>query len=323
MRSFIQRLLIAVCSLSVLAGAAAAQSRPPLQVPLLGFVYEHDIAGVRPILGIPGASVLGETISLPDDVAKIHFAPGQRYALAERNTGSLAALPLTATSAGPLVEIDGALSSPELVRFSPNGGSALIWSSVAGKLQIIAGLPDAPRLAREIDRAELPGDVRTLAVADDAHTVLEGTEQSEIYLVSGTGPEFLYAVDDLAGVVFASGSDNALVIDRAGGVASLLRHVTSGPSHEVIGNGLTGLTGEVGLQIDAHTAMIAGAESTDLWKIDLQTLQAEDVQLPASPTRLQPLVSAGRFLLSYKSGEPAWIFDAASGVHFVPARRPQ
>jgi hypothetical protein len=54
----------------------------------------------------------------------------------------------------------------------------------------------------------------------------------------------------------------------------------------------------------------------------LQSLRVQDLPLLATVTMLEPLRTSGRYLLSWQSGQPAWIVDATGqtcAVYFVPA----
>src|SRR5262245_60418631 len=89
------------------------ENTSPMQVPLLGFVYEPEDGGVRAIRGIPGSAVLGDRQSLPAEIKNLHFAPGQMYALVERgDSGPTALIGFASGGPGPLVEIPGVLSKP-------------------------------------------------------------------------------------------------------------------------------------------------------------------------------------------------------------------
>src|SRR5258708_3049366 len=48
----------------------------------LGFVFDHQARGLRPVLGIPGASIFGKTVALSVDLAEAIIAPARDHALA-------------------------------------------------------------------------------------------------------------------------------------------------------------------------------------------------------------------------------------------------
>lgn len=224
-----------------------------MQSPMLGFVYATDGGEVRAILGIPGASVLSRPLALPAGVTNLNFAPGQKYAIVEgASGGSIGVMTFPTANPGPLIEISGAISRPDIVSFSPNGAAAVVYSASEGQLEVLEGLPASPRVAREISSADLPNAVRFLALADDGATLLEGTENGSVYrLTEDGGAQLLDTVGDLEGMAFVPQSDNALIFDRNGSSLSLLQSVNTTPSNRSLVGGLTGLGGKIALQVAA------------------------------------------------------------------------
>jgi hypothetical protein len=224
---------------------------------------------------------------------------------------------------GSLIAISGGISQPDIISFSPSGNAAALYSKAEGRLQVIIGLPDSPQVARVIPRNDLPDEVRFLAVADDEVTLLEGTAHSAIYLLpEGGSPQFLHGVGDLEGLAFVPGSGDVVVFDREGGTAFLLQEVTSASAYFALAEGLTGLGGNVFLQVNSGSAILASTNSNNLCQIDLQSLLAQNIHLPGLPQMLQPLRTSGDYLLFYQPGQPAWILDShgeAGAVSFVPA----
>ena len=295
-----------------------------MQAPILGFVFATDGSEVRAILGIPGASILSRALAIPAGVTNFSFAPGQKYAIVEGASGaSIGVVTFPNANPGPFIEISGAITRPDIVSFSPNGAAAVVYSASEGRLEVLSGLPATPRIAREISSSELPNSVRLLALADDGITLLEGAANSTVYWVAeGGGPQLLETVGDLEGMAFVPQSKDALVFDRNGGALSLLRSVNSAPSSRSLVDGLTGLGGKIALQVAAGRAIITSASANHLWQIDLQSLRVQDLQLPATATMLEPLRTPGKYLLSWQSGQPAWIVDTSGqtgAVYFVPA----
>jgi hypothetical protein len=294
-----------------------------VQSPVLGFVYATGGTEARAINGIPGASTLSSPLTVPEGVTSLDFAPGQKYALVERADGaSLGLIPFSGADPGPLVQIAGGISKPDVISFSPNGVAAALYSASQGRLQVLAGLPDNPQLTREMSSGELPDAVRLLAIADDGVTLLEGTVNSAVYLLAGGGPQMLESVTDLGGIVFTPQSNDALIFDRSTGTLSLMQGVSSVRSNRLLANGLTGLGGNIALETDGHRAIITTSSASHLWEIDFQSLAVQDMQLPTTPAMLEPLRLSGHYLLTWQPGQPAWILNTnqeKGAVYFVPA----
>ncbi len=293
-----------------------------MQSPVLGFVYGAG-SEVRSIDGIPGASTLSSPLPVPAVVASLIFAPSQKYALVERTDGaSLGLMSFSGANPGPLVPIVGGISQPNVISFSPNGGAAALYSDSEGRLQVFAGLPDNPQLAREIKSGDLPGVVRLLALADDGVTLLEGTVNNTVFLLAGSAPQMLASVADLGGMVFTPQSNDALIFDRGEGALSLLKGVGGERSRRLLASGLTGLEGNVDLESDGARVVITSTRARHLWEIDFHSLAVQDIQLPTTPAMLEPLRVSGHYLLAWQPGQPAWILNTnqeRATVYFVPA----
>jgi hypothetical protein len=306
--------------------AMAARSRQtslPMQSPLLGFTYDAYWNEVRAIIGVPGASMLSDPLSLPDEVTDVYFAPGQKYAIVKRADAALGLIAFPSATPAALAEMPGGSSSADIIAFSPSGNAAAIYSVVDRRLQIFTGLPDEPRLIRDLALNSLPEEPFTFAIADTGRSLVAASTTYALYrIIDGGTFEYLDRAEDLAGMVFASGSDDLVVLDRSRGTALLFQDVGTRASRRVLSDGLSITNGEVFLQVAGAQAIFASKDSTTIWMIDLKSLQIQSRELFAPPATLQALRSPRRFLLSQSAGEPVWILDNASGggdLYFVPA----
>src|SRR5260370_20859567 len=68
----------------VLALAAASTVAYPasLEGPRMGMVFDSSMRAIRPILGIPGAAVMGDPLKTILDLRRVAISPQQYYALA-------------------------------------------------------------------------------------------------------------------------------------------------------------------------------------------------------------------------------------------------
>jgi hypothetical protein len=330
-------------TLRVAASADSTSSSIPesVQSPVLGFITSapsslrrgHFLSGrtdlwsglqVRAILGVPGAATLSSPVALPSGVVQAHFAPGETYALVERSRSTMAVLPFSGGQAGSLAPLPGSISTPDIVTFSPNASAAAVFSAGQGHLLVITGLPGSPQLSRDIGAADLPANVQMLALADDGATLLAGTSDGRVLCLRTSGaPEVVYSTSNLGGVAFMPASTDALVFDGDGNKAVLIQNVAIAPATRLLTQGLTGLSGAAILQVDSGVAIVGAINARELSRIDLQTLQVDQVALPAGLTmlQLQPLRTTHRFLLSAETGQPAWILDtsgAVAAVYFIP-----
>lgn len=125
-----------------------------LQVPLLGFLASKSPLGVRPIVGAPGAVVLGNPIRLPGDVTQVVPVPGQTFGIVERaDATELAVLQLGATATGSVQPIPGTFRHADRLAFSPSGSVAVLYSASAQGAQVVTGLPASPAVVQRLDLA--------------------------------------------------------------------------------------------------------------------------------------------------------------------------
>ena len=149
--------------------------------PLLGFALNSAGDHLYKVLGTGAHPRFGEPVPLPPGTNQVHLPPLQRFALLTGSDGSLAVLHLNRTD--PMTEaaqpIRGAWTHPDSVIFSPTGLSVALYSAAKQRLQILTGLPDAPRVMREL--ATAAESVSAFAVTDDAELVVAEFENGSPY----------------------------------------------------------------------------------------------------------------------------------------------
>lgn len=308
------------------SGQTESSGTQAMQAPILGFASAAGKTQITVMNGIPGASTQGSPLALPTGVTGIDFAPGQKSAIVERTDGaSVGVIAFQDAAPGALVPISGGIAQPNIVAFNPAGTGAALYSTAEGHLQILAGLPNSPQVIRDMASGDLPAAAQFLALADDGVTLLEGTANGAVYLLASSGPQLLENISDLGGMAFNPKSQDALIFDRAAGALSLLPSVGSGTSSRPLASGLTGLEGTIVLATNGRKAVLAGTQTNHLWDVDLESLQAQELPLPAPPSMLKPLRITGDYLLSWQPGGLAWIVDtnqAKGAVYLVPAAPP-
>jgi hypothetical protein len=276
-------------------------------VPVLGYVHDAGISAVRPLYGIPGASLLGNPYDLPWPVTAMAAAPGHALVLAGDGSGAWL------VRDGAAVAISGLPAQPTDLALSPSGSAAVFRNREWNRIDIVTGLPDQPRLSRSLD----------------AHTVsLEG----------------LLAISDDGALLLAASSDGLLLCDEAGGIEKIgsgARAIAFRPaSHEFVivfdgdrvvwrdrqGSYLRQWGPDEGIatvaaahfQSDGGVLWIAGLDGRLL-----ATSRAGESQhgiCDCRPDRIQPL-AGGAVALTGISPQPLLIATSRSGlkVLFVPA----
>jgi len=308
------------------------QAQPgTLAGPVAGFVYDGAAHALRPIQGVPGASVLGEPVSFGLDMAAAYVAPRQDYVFAVGGDNSLHLFRLT-SGAVTEVGLNGVSFVPERVVFSPSGTSAALI--VSGKAQVFTGLPTAPALAGALElnsprvAAITPNhgtlQVRisgppVLALSDDGTYLLNITAGS-VWLLSINGQKRpLMAAESRALTAFAPGTHDAALLDRTG--VTLIRDAAGTAAQQVLAPADDNLVSTVGLAFSADGRTIYAASTAAPGVLSFDVASGNRTTAPCDCVPSELVAMNGLFRLN-EPGGPLWLLDTGvSGprVVFVPA----
>jgi hypothetical protein len=217
---------ISGCILCLPECVSAQQGAHAIQPPALGFVFHSGSGTLTPIIGVPGASVLGASMDSGLGSADAVVSPNQDYALlagGEPRALYLLRLPSSDVS---MLRIDGAIApdlmAPDLMTLSPGGDAAALYRASDGVLQILTGMPDAPQVVREIPAASLGGMVRSVAVADDGRAILVAVA-GQVLLIPADGIARPLPVEGpVSAIAFRPRSHDAIIAGKRDGHVSLI-----------------------------------------------------------------------------------------------------
>ncbi len=313
------RLLSVVC----LSMAAAAQSGPATAVhgPWLGVLADRETGIVRPLRGLPGAATVGEAFPLSASSERAWAAPRAGFAVAVTGRDHSLVI-VTATGTRVVRNIEPF----ERAEFSPSGSHAVLYRG-SGLLDVLSGLPDAPRRAAEVDLALLPGALTALAVSEDG-TVLAACAPGD-----GTALVFAAArnrqlhpvfsgrqVDALA---FVGASRDALIADAGANVIFRLHDALSGAAAVAIAGTAEGVAGPAAIAAasDGRRAVVANRASGKLLLLDLTGGAPRQLTSPFRATGIEPLAGNALFRLTAPRTSKIWVLDADAPeprLFFVP-----
>jgi hypothetical protein len=292
---------VVLCVLA-LAGSAAAQSgSTAITQPVVGLVFDAGAQTVRPLMGIPAATQLGGTLA-GTPLSAVAIASGPAYALALEN-GTGAALLVSQSGRQALA---GVRAGAQLAAVSPLGSAAALYYGDTGKASILTGLPDAPRVLREIT---LDGAPSAMSVSDDGAALA-----AAISLAANQSTVFSYPAD---------GAGQALLSDTR---FPSLEFVPGGTSLVVATQTAVYLYQSQGLQLltdqrDGVTNVVGAAASGDGKRvfIAMQSGQVAVRDLAAStqtlltcscqPAGMWRLRGNAVFRLNELGAEPLWIVE--------------
>ncbi|HUB80426.1 MAG TPA: hypothetical protein VMB03_16595 [Bryobacteraceae bacterium] len=299
-----------------------------LSGPVAGFVFDNSSHSLRPVRGIPGASLVGDAVNFGIDTAAVWVAPRQDSAIV---VGTDQSLHLFALNGGTPVEVSlgGIAGAPDRVVFSPSGTAVALMGATESR--ILTGLPGAPQVIGSI---KVPGHVvaaggrnqavvaPALALSDDGGYALTVAEGSVLVLTPQGQRRVLIHVNANALVAYAPGTHDAAVMDTNAGL-TLIRDTAGAAGTQLLAPPDDGLAGPVGVAFsqDGKTVYVASAKSQSVAAFSLAGASRTAIGCNCTPSTLTPMGNV--FLLNDVTSGPLWLLDGTAATPrtvFVPAR---
>jgi hypothetical protein len=299
----------AILFLAAASSLAQTSARIPVEGPVTGWVWDARPAALRPILGIPGASVLGD----PMDTGIVFSAAvsdQRRYAIGISSEDGQAYL-LRLRGEPQTALLKGVPAGASRVVLSPGGDTAVFAYASSGKLAVVTGLPDEPSETREID---LSGTPSALAVNDHANYIAAAFENS-LLIIDRDGNRWNPGLDGAPhSLTFLDGSNDLLIAGDSG--VSLLRDVRN-PEQTL----LTGQPSRAVAATRDGAWIVLFTSGGKLRTINMATHGSREVPVPVEPSSLLRL-SHSVFRINDSGNGPLWLLDlegAEPRTVFVPA----
>ena len=304
------------------AGLLMAQNQSTVNAPVSGYVFDKEAAGLRPVLGLPGASLLGSPVSLGFSAAAAFVAPRLDSAVVVAADNSTHWF-LIQNGAFTETQVDGLSSAGQVYSavFSPAGTAAAIYNS--GALQVVTGLPGSPKLAVTLDLSA-SSTPDAIAISDDAQAILVSADHA--IRLFGSYADLGKLMDSAGGPVmaFATGSHDAAVGDSGAGVV-LFHDLTGAGDSQVVAapdDSIANLSA-LAFSSDAKAIFLASSAAQAVTRFDLAAAARNRIPCSCAPTSLTRM--GGVFRLTELTGDPLWLLDAPEAdprVVFVPALAP-
>lgn len=288
-----------------------------LRVPVAGYVIDPASTLVRPIIGAPGAALIGGSLAPLQSATYVAISPDQQYAILSGNQLTVAAI--GPDGFVPSTTIEGAINSPDRIEFSAGGSAAALYSAKLAKIQIVTGLPVSPQVVREFAFGD---ELLALALAGDAGTLVTANSDGNVSLLARDGSTRLVAsAGSIVALQFLPDASRAIAIDRAGNRVLLLSGLPDSPAVQVLQDKQGGVDSPAAVQVtaDGRRALIANSGGHNILSVNLDTKDAVAIACAFRPAFLQSLPN-GTFLVSDEDHKRIWMLDpVASRVLFVPA----
>jgi DNA-binding beta-propeller fold protein YncE len=286
--------------------------------PSLGFISDESGTRIWPLLGILGATVPGEALTLPENVTRTTLSPRHNYALAIATANGQPLIINFETADFAMVPLTGGRSNPVVIAISPTGTAAALYERESRVLQLVSGLPASAGVVSEFDASVFAGEVRDIAVSDDAKLalVIVGDETRTLWLIDANGTASPVSVTQPSRMIFVPQRADALIADDATHEVFLLQSLDENPVRQP-GVALREdghAVSAVGVSADGQTIFVAQEGSEDISITDLQTRITAIVSCHCSPTMFAPLKGTSLFRLNNPGNGPVTVLDASSST---------
>jgi hypothetical protein len=307
-----QRIFAFLLVLPAIRPAATAQDMP-VAGPVLGYVWDAASARLRPILGIPGSSLLGEAPDLGVTLSLAEVSPRQDYVIGvEAGSGAVVLVSLAGSRAG-VAAVAGLGPGAERIALSPTGAAAAVYGG-SGGLSVVTGLPEAPATRT----LAAPGRLTALAVSDSGERVLAVSGEQLYLLARGAEPRLLGPVGAGAAIAFVENSGDALVADPARQEAFLVR----GEGERLILAGAReGISDPVAAAVAGRRGLVANRGTNTVLLLDLAGGAPAAISCSCEVAGLQRLRGDAVFRLTGSLHAPSYLLEAGQPeprLWFVP-----
>jgi hypothetical protein len=299
-------------------------------IPVTGVVVDPVNQSLRPIQGLPGASLLGPALDLPFAVNRAAIL-GKNAAIAIDATDAAQAWLVTGLLSGDLKAnpLDGTIAGTDRIATNDAGSVAVLYSKTSSQLQFVSGLPGSASVSDPISLGGISGTVGAIAVSSDGGWALIGVTDSGAGAIYRVGPATnnqllpVTTLGDPSAIALRSGQD-AVIADHATDQVFLVRDVIGAQERTPLVDGSSGVSGPVALLVlPDQSIVIANAGSQTIGRVDPVTMQMGTIPISGVPDRFEKLLQPGVYALNQPGGAPLLLLDASSDLNvvFVPQER--
>ena len=313
---------------SLLVGLLAGNGWSQIRGPQLGYVFDQSQGVLRPILGVPGASRLGDPLPLEVPLALAEISSKQDYALGvTQGDGKLVLVTFGEGDQPSSVQTIESLGlGASHITLSGEGKSAAVLFSESQSLRILSGLPEKPQVTGEVD-LRLAGFPEASALDDDGKLVILSVSEnqgSRISLYSHeTGLQSLGIFGKVSALKLST-DQQVLIADRATQEVVLIRDVLGAAQRIRIAAREDGIDDPVALDFsrDRKRVFVANAGSGTVTGLDLRGGPPVVTACRCEPTTLKRLEGNSVFRITELSEKPFMLLESTpegDRILFVPA----
>lgn len=314
----VRRILMAAAVGSMLLGAQ------PVSGPVEGYFFDAPVKRFRAVRGILGAATLGPAAGPEFEAGWV--APARDWGIGCRE-GRCRVLTALGADAPAEWELSGEYPEADGAAWTADGSAAVLFSSRAGWVRLVSGLPGSSAEGTALSTAALAGRIAGAAAlgAGDAALALAG-EDGGVYLVRAGSFVPLLKMSDPVALRAATRSGKVHVLDRAGKVTTL--DIESGAVEASFETGLADPRALLaGSAAGRDLLYVAGGGDQLVLLLDAGTGEVvARREMPAPPAGLEQL---GRHSLlcgaRQAAGDPLWslVLGDDPAVYFIPSGEPE
>ncbi|HLG98165.1 MAG TPA: hypothetical protein VKX49_17750 [Bryobacteraceae bacterium] len=315
------RLIVTVGFIGIMvAGVFAADTN--IQSPLTGLVF--DGTAVRPIVGWPGASVLGDRIDLGFDAVAVQFNFAKDFGVAIDGSSAKVML-LRGVRSGRISSSAIGQTTADSIELNSAGTAGVLVSKSNATVQIVNGLPDAPVFSQTISFSAV-GYPLTAVDADDAGASIlagfsDGNHGEVDRFDSAGGRSILSAAGYPSAVRYANTGKDAVIADSATNQVILIRDV-QGLKEQLVAASGSDVVGTLAMRVWNGQLLVACPGAHKVIQVDLsQPAVVGEFDIPVAPSRVDGLVDAQTFLVTDVGSAPSYILRMSGqpATYFIPA----
>ena len=297
--------------------AADEQPGPALDGPLLGLAFDPVTAALRPLHGIPGAATIGEPFTFDFSAVRAAVSPAQNLALAVRADDAGVMLIQMAGGTPSAVRLTDVGAGPDSIVFGNTGAVAALYFASAGRVQVLQGLPDSPKVAREVDVSGFQAPLGPIAVSSENSTILlaaQDVDSQALYLIPAAGEaRRLGAFGSVSAAQFDRSGTDVLVADGKADAVYRIRDAAGSGETVLLASEKDGLVHPVDLAASPDGRILVADDKAGAVMI-IQQDGGSSALIPCGGalTGLSRLPGGNVFRLSDPGDGPVWILDTGN-----------
>jgi hypothetical protein len=254
----------------------------------------------------------------------VRFAYGKNYALAIDSAKGRLMLLRNVLSGTLSSAVVGTTSAADVV-LNASETSAVLISGAESTFQVVTGLPDNPVFSKSISFGDVGRPITAVALDTSAQNILAGFSdgsKGEVDWFNAAGSRtVILPASEPSAIAYTNGDQDAAVADRGSNQVFVIRQVTGSRQPVAVASAPDAMA-PVALSVWNSThLLIASAGSKNVLDVDLtQMTIAARYELPAAPSKLEPLIDPNVLLLNEAGSGPTYLFvlSGSPQTYFIP-----